>query len=49
MSEQRRFRKTKRPVSRNVYWANKTKRNFYSKDEQEKEQNDDIKDLLDDV
>ena len=49
MSEQRRFRKTKRPVSRNVYWANKTKRNFYSKDEQEKEQNDDIKDLLDDI
>ena len=49
MTESSKYRKTKRPVSRTVYRAGKAKNNFHTKDDQEKDVNEEVKDFIEGV
>ena len=49
MSEKSKYRKTKCPVSRNVYWAGKAKSSFHTKDDQEKDVNEELKDFIEGI
>ena len=40
MSEQRKYGKTKHPVSRDAYWMRKVRSSFHTKDDQEKDLNE---------
>lgn len=47
--QNKRYRKSKHNVSRNVYWTSKIKEKFYSQSEQEKDVNEEIKDGIADA
>ena len=49
MTENSKYRKTKRPVSRTVYRAGKAKNNFHTKDDQEKDVNEEVKDFIEGI
>lgn len=47
--QNKRYRKSKHTVSRNVYWTSKAKEKFYSQSDQEKDVNEDIKESIADA